>query len=334
MTAFAQVSCLPANAGVGLRHPHIAEMLERRPSVGWLEVHAENFMNDSAAADDLETLRSAYPISLHGVGLSLGSAEGICETHLSRLQAVVERYQPAQVSEHLSWSVHDGAYLNNLLPLPLTEEALSVVARNVERLQERLQRRVLIENPSAYLDFKHATMSEPEFLCALVRRTGCGLLLDVNNVYVTAHNLGLDALAYLRALPANAVGEVHLAGHRRIEGEGGPLLIDDHGSRVARPVWALYREALHMTGPQPTLIEWDSALPPLTVLLEEAARADLLADSVASSNAADRDETTPARTPANCTTECDRSVRSSPRTQTTQRHVQALNLKEVRDVFA
>ncbi len=263
----------PRASGIGLRAPHVAEILATRPAVGWLEVHAENYMGGGPALAALERLRHDYPISVHGVGLSLGSAEGLDAGHLERLARLVERLQPALVSEHLSWSVTGGAYLNHLLPLPCTGETLAVVSDNVARVQDRLGRPILVENPSGYLRFQHATMTEAELLASLARRTGCGLLCDVNNIHVTCANLGGDPDAYLAALPPAAIAEIHLAGHAVNDADGRPILIDDHGSPVAEPVWRLYERALARLGPRPTLIEWDTDVPPLAVLLGEAAAA-------------------------------------------------------------
>jgi uncharacterized protein len=233
-------------------------------------------MGGGVAPRLLDDLRRDYPLSLHGVGLSLGAADGLDPAHLERVAAAADRFDPALVSEHLSWSAVDGVYLADLLPLPLTEEALDVACRNVQHMQERLHRAILVENPSSYFTYRHSTIPEWEFLAALSRRTGCGLLCDVNNIYVSASNHGWDAGAYLRGLPVEAIGEIHLAGHaiRRLA-SGEMLRIDDHGSRVAPEVWALYAEALTLFGPAPTLIEWDTDIPPLEVLLEEAATAEL-----------------------------------------------------------
>jgi uncharacterized protein (UPF0276 family) len=266
-----------ARAGVGLRHPHVQHFLEARPRTTFLEMHSENYMSEGGPRRRaLFDLAKDYPLSLHGVGLSLGSAEGLDRTHLVRLKMLLADYQPALLSEHLSWSVQGGTYLNDLLPLPYSEEALDLVCRNVAAAQEALGRPLLVENPSSYIAFTASTLSEPEFLSELVRRTGCGLLLDVNNVYVSAQNQGFDPAAYLAALPMAAVGEIHLAGHsaRRFGDE--VLLIDDHGSQVAEPVWALYRQAVALAGPRPTLIEWDTNLPEPAVLLAEARKADLI----------------------------------------------------------
>ncbi|MGM5056372.1 DUF692 family protein [Rhizobium leguminosarum] len=271
---------VPDAAGIGLRSPHISDMISRRPSAGWLEVHAENYMGDSAAVDALENLRETYPLSVHGVGLSLGSASGLDRDHLDRLRSVCIRFQPALVSEHLAWSVADGAYLNDLLPLRYDEDALDIVVANVDQLQDRLQRRVFIENLSAYIAFANSTMTEAQFLAELVKRTGCGLLLDINNVYVSACNLDFDAKAFIDDLPADAIGEIHLAGHAVNDVEGDIVLIDDHGSRVPPAVWSLYAHVLRKIGPRPTLIEWDTEVPALDVLLGEAMWADMMAASI------------------------------------------------------
>lgn len=268
-------------AGIGLRSPHIREVLRSLPPAGWLEVHAENYMNEGVAAAALEKVRANYTLSIHGVGLSLGSASGIDRAHLRRLKDVCDRFAPAMVSEHLAWCVGDGIYLNDLLPVPHDEEALRIVAENIEITQDALKRPILIENLSAYVGFANSTMDEPEFLSALVSRTGCGLLLDINNVYVSAHNLGFDAETYIAKLPGAAIGEMHLAGHAENATPDGPVLLDNHGSCIASKVWALYASALRRFGRKPTLIEWDSDLPPFSTLMGEALWADLLAGSVA-----------------------------------------------------
>ncbi len=249
-------AAIAAAIGVGLRAPHVAEVIATRPVLGWFEVHAENYLGGGPALAQLDAIRRDYPLSLHGVGLSLGTAEGVDDEHLRRLRSLVERSEPMLVSEHLSWSVSGGVYLNDLLPLPYTEETLDIVAGNVAKAQETLGRRLLVENPSSYLRFR--------------RRTGCGLLCDVNNIHVTCANLGGDAADYLDALPAAAIGEIHLAGHARVVRGGKTLLIDDHGAPVAPAVWQLYRRALGRCGAVPSLVEWDKALPPLAVLLQEA----------------------------------------------------------------
>jgi len=265
---------LPSRAGVGLRAQHVGELLATRPAVPWLEVHPENYMSGGAALASLEAVRREYPVSLHGVGLSLGTAGEIDARHLIRVKSLVDHIEPCLVSEHLSWSTAGGVYLNHLLPLPYTEETLAVVAGHIHEVQDALGRRILIENPSSYLRFRHSSMAEPHFLAELARRTGCGLLCDVNNIYVSARNLGLDAASYLDALPAHGIGEIHLAGHAENDADGRVILIDDHGSPVAAPVWNLYERALERFGPVPTLIEWDTDIPELAVLLAEAGIAD------------------------------------------------------------
>jgi uncharacterized protein len=270
------MAALPASAGIGLRFRHHGEVLDSHPAVPWFEVHIENYLGGGAAPRCLDAIRRDYPLSLHGTGLSLGSAEGLDATHLERVRDAIERFDPALVSEHLSWSVAGGSYLADLLPLPMTEEALAVVCSNVDRVQARLRRRLLIENPSTYLQFRHSTIPEWEFLAEVAARTGCRILCDVNNIVVSACNHGWDASGYLAALPPAAVGEIHLAGHALREVGGRALRIDDHGSRVAPEVWALYAEALSRFGPVPTLIEWDTNIPPLEILREEAARAQAM----------------------------------------------------------
>jgi len=266
---------IPPSAGVGLRFPHHQIFVDTRPPVGWLEVHAENYMGGGTPLRFLETLRRDYPVSLHGIGLSLGSADGLDLIHLERLRLASERIEPGLISEHLSWSVAGHTYLADLLPLPMTEEALDVVCQHVEQAQTRLGRRILLENPSTYLQFSHSTIPEWEFLSTVAARTGCGILCDVNNIYVSAQNHGWDASAYLRALPPAAIGEIHLAGHSVVALDSGAMLrIDDHGSHVAPAVWALYEEALARFGPVPTLIEWDTHIPSLDVLIEEATHAE------------------------------------------------------------
>ncbi len=267
---------IPARAGVGLRFRHHREVLESHPAAAWFEVHTENYLGGGSAPAYLDSIRCDYPVSLHGTGLSLGSAEGLDPAHLARVQKLVERIEPGLVSEHLSWSVVAADYLADLLPLPMTEEALEIVCRHIEEVQVHLKRRLLVENPSTYLQFRHSTIPEWEFLARVAKRTGCGILCDVNNIYVSACNHGWDASAYLSALPPEVVGEIHLAGHAvRLDGER-VLRIDDHGSRVAPEVWSLYAEALARFGPVPTLIEWDTDVPPMAVLLEEAAHASVL----------------------------------------------------------
>jgi Uncharacterized protein conserved in bacteria len=264
----------PAGAGIGLRFQHHEQVLATRPAVPWLEVHTENYFGGGASARTLDRVRRDYPLSLHGVGLGLGNAEGIDMAHLGRVRDVVRRVEPGLVSEHVSWSSVAGTYLADLLPLPMTEEALDVVCSHVSRAQDFLRRQILVENPSTYLSFQHSTIPEWDFIATVAGRTGCGILCDVNNIFVSASNHGWDASEYIARLPKAAVREIHLAGHARRElPQGATLLIDDHGSRVSAAVWSLYEEALSRFGAVPTLVEWDNDVPALDVLLEEASRA-------------------------------------------------------------
>lgn len=270
------------NIGVGLRIPHHGYFLEHRPPVGWLEVHSENYFCDARLRDDLLALREHYPISLHGVGLSLGSADPLDQRHLQRLKALVEDVDPILVSEHLSWSSINGVYLNDLLPLPYTRETLRHFAERVEATQQTLGRQILIENPSSYLSCSQSTLDEWTFYAALPALTGCGLLLDVNNIFVTSQNQGFDPAHYLDTVPFDSVQEIHLAGHsRQVLKDGTRILVDTHSCRVSEPVWALYRQALARQGEIRTLIEWDSDLPEPGVLLDEAKRAATLASKAA-----------------------------------------------------
>ena len=265
--------------GVGLRGPHIEDILALRPDIAWLEVHPENYLGNKAALVALERIREHYALSFHGVSLSLGSAVPIDLHHLERLRSLIDRLEPCLVSEHLAWSRTAAAHLNDLLPLPYTEEALEAMTSHIDEVQSVLGRRILIENPSSYLRFRHSTLSEATFLAELVRRTDCGVLLDVNNMFVSAHNVGMNLLEYFCTLPVSAVGEIHLAGHTRNLIEGNMVLIDDHGSCVSDDVWALYAIAIRHFGHRPTLVEWDTNLPTLDVLLKEAARARAVAAS-------------------------------------------------------
>jgi uncharacterized protein len=269
------VRALPTVAGIGLRAPHVAEVRASRPPIGWLEVHSENYFVDGGPAlAALETIRADYPLSLHGVGLSLGSADPLDIEHLARLKQLAARIEPAVVSEHLCWSHVDGRHLNDLFPLPLTDEALAVVCDRVDAVQSALGRPLLVENVSSYLRFAEDTIAEWDFVASVASRTGCKLLFDVNNVYVNAVNHGFDPQAYLAAIPGGSVAEIHLAGYDA----SGPCLVDTHGSRVAQPVWALYRAAIERYGPKPTLLEWDTDIPALDVLLDEAAQAEAILD--------------------------------------------------------
>lgn len=283
MKQWAAGSALPARAGIGLRLPHHGQVLAEGPKVAWFEVHPENYMADAHALDELERVRAHYPLSLHAIGLSPGSADGIDAAHLARLAAIARRLEPALVSDHLSWSRSGGRCLPDLLPLPYTDEALAVICGNVQRLQEGLGRQLLVENPSTYLEYADSPIAEPDFMAELVRRTGCGVLFDVNNVYVSACNRNADPDAalegWLRALAPASVREIHLAGHACVQRPGGlQLRIDDHGDRVSSDVWRLYARAMAALGPRPTLVEWDTRLPALAVLQEEAASAQRLLD--------------------------------------------------------
>lgn len=266
-----RASAIPPCAGIGLRAPHYRELVAARPAVGWLEVHSENYFGDGGQPlYFLERLRADYPLSLHGVGLSLGSADGLDRTHLQRLKSLARRFEPGLVSEHVCWSAIGGRHLHDLVPLPYTEESLALVCRHVDIAQDFLGRQLLVENVSSYLRFSHSTIAEWDFIAAVANATGCGILLDVNNVYVSAVNHGFDAERYLAAMPPASVREFHLAGFDR----AGGLLIDTHGNRVAAPVWALYRHAVARFGARPTLIEWDTDIPALDVLVDEARIAD------------------------------------------------------------
>jgi Uncharacterized protein conserved in bacteria len=274
ISKYSSRSAIPVSAGIGLRADHYREVLETRPPVGWFEVHSENYFGDGGLpCDYLERVRAEYPVSLHGVGLSLGSADPLNMAHLKRLKSLIDRFQPGLVSEHLSWSSIGGRYLNDLAPLSYTEEALNHVADCVSSVQDYLGRRILIENISSYLEYVESSIPEWEFLKEVAQRAGCGILLDVNNVYVSARNHGFDPGHYLRCIPGDLVGEVHLAGFTVNRFERGELLIDTHNRPVAEEVWQLYALAIERFGPKPTLIEWDTDLPALEVLLEEAAKA-------------------------------------------------------------
>jgi uncharacterized protein len=270
---------VPACAGIGLRSAHVHEILETRPALGWVEVHSENYFGRGIPRHYLERIRERYPVSLHGVGLSVGSTDALSREHLAALRELMADIEPLFVSEHLSWSSVGGRYLNDLLPLPYTEEALAHVTAHVGEIQERLGRQILIENISSYLQFDESAMPEWEFLAELANRSGCAVLLDVNNIYVSATNHGFDACRYLQAIPVRAVREMHLAGFTRKTFDGGEILIDTHNRRVAPEVWRLYEAAVARFGAVPTLIEWDSDLPPLTVLLDEARQAQTIMET-------------------------------------------------------
>jgi uncharacterized protein len=267
---------LPARGGVGLKSQHFRDVLETRPDIGFFEVHAENYMIDGGPFHHyLGRIREHYPLSLHGVGLSIGAQGPLDEAHLDALAALIRRYEPGSFSEHLAWSTHEGVFLNDLLPLPYSNETLQRVCEHIDRTQHRLQRRMLLENPSTYVEFEASTMSESEFLREVTARTGCGLLLDVNNAYVSCINHGRDVAAFIDDLPLDAVGEIHLAGFATDQdGAGAPLLIDSHGSAVDEAVWNLYARVIARLGRLPALLERDNNIPSLATLLAEAGRAE------------------------------------------------------------
>ncbi|MEQ9609451.1 MAG: DUF692 domain-containing protein [Kiloniellaceae bacterium] len=267
---------IPARAGVGLKAQHYEDILGQRPDIGWFEVHAENYMGAGGPPHHyLEAIRRDYPISLHGVGLSIGADRPLDEAHLQRLKVLHDRYEPGLVSEHLAWSSHGGVFFNDLLPVPYTGEAVARVSEHIDRLQSVLGRRVLLENPSTYVSFEASEMSELDFLQAVSLRAGCYLLLDVNNVLVSATNQNFSAEDYIDAFPMEAVREIHLAGHARDRDDAGnPLLIDAHDRAVDDRVWSLYARAIARSGMMPTLIEWDNAVPDWRTLFAEACTAE------------------------------------------------------------
>jgi uncharacterized protein (UPF0276 family) len=276
----------PGAAGIGLRAPHHAAVLAESPAVGWFEVHAENhFAAGGASRHVLGRIRERWPLSVHGVGLSLGATDPLDREHLAKLRSLVRDFEPALVSEHACWGRHAGVHYNDLFPLPYTEEALAHLAARVRDVQDALGRRLLIENVSSYLRFRDADFEEWQFLAALVAESGCGLLLDVNNVYVSARNHGFDARDYLAGLPADAVGEIHLAGHSTVRRGTAEILIDTHGTPVCEDVWTLYALALDRFGDVPTLVEWDTDLPSLDELVAEAHRANAVRQRVFASAA-------------------------------------------------
>lgn len=275
-TARSPSESLPHRAGIGLKSAHIREILDTAPDLGFFEVHAENYLVDGGPSHHyLTRIRERYPLSVHGVGLSIGAEAPLDNAHLDALAELLDRYAPQSFSEHLAWSTHGDVFLNDLLPLPYTEATLQRVCDHIDQVQTRLQRRMLLENPATYVEFAASTWSESAFIREMVRRTGCGLLLDINNVYVSSVNHHFDAQAYIQALPLEAVGEIHLAGFAEAQdGAGDPLLIDNHGAPVAQPVWDLYAYALVLTGPVSTLIERDNDVPALPLLLAEAQTAE------------------------------------------------------------
>lgn len=271
---------IPETAGIGLRAQHYVDILETQPDAAWLEIHPENYFGDGGAPlHYLAKLREIYPVSMHGVGLSLGSVDPLSQLHLEKLRSLIERFEPGLVSEHLSWGSVDGQHYNDLLPLPYTEEALCHFCQRVSETQDFLKRQILVENPSSYLTFEHSCIPENEFFVNIAERTGCGLLLDINNIYVSAENHSFSALDYLQSIPKGFVGEVHLAGHARNKVGDSELLIDDHASKVCDDVWSLFSHYISGSPKVPVLIEWDSDIPELQVLLAEAYKARVIIEN-------------------------------------------------------
>lgn len=266
---------LPARAGVGFKAEHAKDIFGNAPAVGWFEIHPENYMvAGGPRLAMLEELCAHYPVSMHGVGLSLGGGEKLSENHLADLKRLVDRFDPAMVSEHIAWSSHEGLYMADLLPTPMTKTSLDQLVQAIETVQDYIGRRILIENPTSYMPLPQNSIPELDFITEAARRSGCGLLIDVNNVYISAHNLGFDAKAFIDAVPGDLVGEIHLAGHERDANPDDDVLIDTHSRPVADPVWALFDQLISRIGPRPTLIEWDNDVPGWDVLAAEAALAD------------------------------------------------------------
>ena len=262
---------IPLQSGIGLRAVHYAELLESLPAIGWLEAHSENYFGEGGQAlHYLEQLRAHYPLSLHGVGLGIGSSDPLNKQHLEKLKRIIKRFEPGLVSEHLCWNASEGMYLNDLLPLPYTEEALSHTVNRIQQVQEFLGQEILIENVSSYLEYEVSTIPEWEFVAAISNQSGCKILLDINNIHVSARNHDFDAHDYLRAIPAEKVAEIHLAGFEMRD----DILVDTHSRPVCDTVWKLYKDTLSLIGPRPTLIEWDNDIPALDELLAEAIKAD------------------------------------------------------------
>ncbi|SDC87574.1 MNIO family bufferin maturase [Paraburkholderia lycopersici] len=289
-SSFPAQTRLPSRAGVGLKAGHCRTILETQPDIGFFEVHAENYMGAGGPPHRyLSALRESYGLSVHGVGLSIGADRPLDLDHIRRLKTLMARYSPALFSEHLAWSSHDCGFLNDLLPLPYTRHSLVRVAAHIDQVQTLLGRQILLENPSTYVAFKESTFSETDFIAAVVQRTGCGLLLDVNNVYVASTNQQWDPLAWLAAYPLDAVQEIHLAGHaREADEQGRPLLIDTHDRHVDDIVWNLFAHVVRKTGPVPVLIEWDANVPDWPALAAEAARADRIMQTAAQAASVER----------------------------------------------
>lgn len=265
---------IPADkAGIGLRSPHYKEILETTPAIGWLEIHPENYFCGGVHKHFLDKIADKYPLSMHAVGLSLGADQPVDNDHLAKLKTLIDRYNPFLVSDHIAWSASGNAHLNDLLPLPYTQESLKRLCQNIMQVQNTLERNILVENPSTYITFKDNEMSEAEFMNAVCEKTGCGMILDVNNIYVQSHNHGLEPIAYIDTINPLYVGEIHLAGHIEKPIGEHSLLIDTHNQNVCNAVWRLYDYAVQKIGALPTLIEWDQDYPPLQTLLDEANRA-------------------------------------------------------------
>lgn len=281
-------SRLPATAGVGFKPQHFADILGDGQPIEFIEVHAENYMGDGGPPHaQLTALRARYALSIHGVGLSIGGVAPPDRTHLGRLKKLCDRYQPQSFSEHLAWSSHNEVFYNDLLPLPYTEATLARIVEHIDLVQATLGREMLLENPSTYVRFTDSTIPEAEFLGEISRASGCGLLLDINNIFVSATNHGMDPYGYLAAFPLERVKEIHLGGHAaQCDDTGAPLLIDAHGTPVADPVWALYREVIARAGALPTLIEWDNEVPDWPTLAAEARTASLILSRAAAAKAA------------------------------------------------
>lgn len=278
---------VPARAGIGVKPAHYSELLTRRPPLAFVEVHPENYMGEGGPPHTyLEAIAEIYPLSFHGVGMSLGSSGPLDREHLARWRKLIDRYEPALISEHIAWSRAGDVCLHDLLPLPYTEQTLKLTCRHIDEMQLVLGRQILVENPSSYIALQDSTIPEAEFMVEVAKQTGCGVLLDVNNVFVSARNNGFDPRAWLAQISGHLVQEIHLAGHATVESGELELRIDDHGSPVCDDVWGLYRETIARIGPRPTLIEWDTDVPNLQVLLDEAKRADIAATESVPSHAA------------------------------------------------
>lgn len=271
---------VPPKAGIGLRHPHYKQVMAEKPNIEWFEVHSENFFADGGMnIHVIENVRSKYPMSFHGVGLSLGSADKLDEKHLQKLKRLVDNFEPGLVSEHISWSAIGGVFANDLLPVPYNLEAIEALVLNISQMQEYLGRQILIENPSSYLEYKISEMTEWEFINQVIAKSGCGLLLDINNIYVSAQNHDFSADRYIENINKEAIGEIHLAGHEsRDLGDGQAILIDSHSRNVKDDVWKLYEKTIKLVGNKPTLIEWDTDIPELSILMDEAAKAQTIMD--------------------------------------------------------